>query len=157
MAFVASGGARGVGKGGALLAGKNVCGSMLTRTEQSRVQPPGGRVRMAMGMAWEKAKAGTPKAFVEDTVVNSKAKVVMFTKTRCPYCINVRNLFTDMGVTFDDIDLSTMENGGAIQNALLELTGQRTVPNVFIRGAHVGGCDDTLELQRTGALEKMLG
>ena len=46
--------------------------------------------------------------------------------------------------------------GAALQAVLEDMTGQRTVPNVFIRGEHVGGCDDTMRLQQEGALAPLL-
>ena len=49
-----------------------------------------------------------------------------------------------------------MENGAEIQNALLVISGQRTVPNVFIKGKHLGGNDDTQAAARSGKLEEML-
>ena len=48
------------------------------------------------------------------------------------------------------------DNGPAYQDVLLELTGQRTVPNIFINGAHIGGCDKLLTLHSTGELAKMI-
>jgi glutaredoxin 3 len=47
--------------------------------------------------------------------------------------------------------------GADIQNALADLSGQRTVPNVFIKGEHLGGNDDTQNAVKTGELQKMLG
>lgn len=49
-----------------------------------------------------------------------------------------------------------MENGAEIQSALLDISGQRTVPNVFIKGKHLGGNDDTQAAARSGKLEEML-
>lgn len=49
-----------------------------------------------------------------------------------------------------------MDNGAEIQSALLDISGQRTVPNVFIKGKHLGGNDDTQAAARSGKLEEML-
>lgn len=49
-----------------------------------------------------------------------------------------------------------MQNGAQIQRELLTMTGQRTVPSVFVNGRHLGGNDDTQEAYRTGALTTML-
>ena len=49
-----------------------------------------------------------------------------------------------------------MSNGTTIQNTLAKMTGQRTVPNVFVGGEHVGGNDDTHTAYSNGRLEKML-
>lgn len=48
------------------------------------------------------------------------------------------------------------DNGNEVQDLLQEMTGQRTVPNVFIGGAHIGGCDTTLKLQEDGKLMERL-
>jgi thioredoxin reductase (NADPH) len=52
--------------------------------------------------------------------------------------------------------LSFTEDGTEIQDALLQKTGQKTVPNVFINGVHVGGCDNTMEAHQTGRLQFLL-
>ena len=49
-----------------------------------------------------------------------------------------------------------MDNGPEIQSALLDISGQRTVPNVFVKGKHLGGNDDTQAAARSGKLEEML-
>ena len=54
------------------------------------------------------------------------------------------------------VELDRLHEEAEIQDALAEMTGQRTVPNVFIGGAHVGGCDDTMALKEGGELQRML-
>jgi glutaredoxin 3 len=49
-----------------------------------------------------------------------------------------------------------MEDGSAIQDALAEITGQRSVPNVFIKGKHLGGNDKTQAAHKSGELKKLL-
>ena len=53
-------------------------------------------------------------------------------------------------------ELDEMPNGYAIQDELYRKTGQRTVPNVFVRGQHIGGNDDTQAAYRSGKLQKLL-
>lgn len=53
-------------------------------------------------------------------------------------------------------ELDNMDNGTDIQSALLDISGQRTVPNVFVKGKHLGGNDDTQAAARSGKLEEML-
>ncbi|KAL0450685.1 UNVERIFIED_CONTAM: Glutaredoxin [Sesamum latifolium] len=67
--------------------------------------------------------------------------VVVFSKTFCPFCVTVKELLTKLGVSFKAIELDKEGDGSEIQSALAEWTGQRTVPNVFIGGKHIGGCD----------------
>ena len=54
-------------------------------------------------------------------------------------------------------ELNQMDDGADIQEALLELTGQRTVPNVFIKGEHLGGNDDTQKAAKDGKIAEALG
>ncbi|RYR54638.1 hypothetical protein Ahy_A06g029944 [Arachis hypogaea] len=76
----------------------------------------------------------------------SSNPVVVFSKTYCPFCVEVKELFTKLGVTIKVIELNTEADGSEIQSALAEWTGQRTVPNVFIGGNHIGGCDASYAL-----------
>eukprot|EP00871_Galdieria_phlegrea_P005125 jgi/Galph1/5613/GphlegSOOS_G4288.1 len=85
------------------------------------------------------------------------AFVVIFSKSWCPFCDRVKILFKQLKVPFKVIELDEERDGTALQKALYELTGQRTVPNVFINGTHVGGCDQVLQLERKGELRKRLG
>jgi len=62
-----------------------------------------------------------------------------------------------MNVAAKIIELDTMDNGNEIQAALLDISGQRTVPNVFIKGKHLGGNDDSQAAARSGKLQEMLG
>jgi len=71
-------------------------------------------------------------------------------------CSATKTLFQDLGVNARIVELDTMNNGSDIQAALAELTGQRTVPNVFIKGKHLGGNDKTQAASKSGELKKML-
>lgn len=61
-----------------------------------------------------------------------------------------------MGVDAKVIEFDKVADGDAMQAALYKLSGQRTVPNVFINGEHLGGNDDTHAAKRSGKLEEML-
>ncbi|KAL6551474.1 hypothetical protein OROGR_007628 [Orobanche gracilis] len=78
--------------------------------------------------------------------------VVVFSKTYCPFCVTVKELLTKLGAAFKAVELDTENDGSEIQAALGEWTGQRTVPNVFIGGEHIGGCDATTNLHNKGEL-----
>ncbi|KAL8160126.1 hypothetical protein V2J09_001663 [Rumex salicifolius] len=86
----------------------------------------------------------------------STNSVIVFSKSLCPYCVDVKKLLSELGVTFKAIELDTESDGGEIQGALAQWTGQRTVPNVFIGGKHVGGCDSTKALHKDGKLVPLL-
>lgn len=83
-------------------------------------------------------------------------KVMIFSKTTCPYCQKVKQLFQSLDVPYKPLELDTIENGVEVQEALLEVYGQKTVPNVFIGGQHVGGCDSTLKLHAENRLLPMI-
>ncbi|NP_001352099.1 glutaredoxin [Cicer arietinum] len=86
----------------------------------------------------------------------SSNPVVVFSKSYCPFCVQVKKLFTNLGVTFKAIELDSESDGSEIQGALAEWTGQRTVPSVFIGGNHIGGCDATTNLHNQGKLVSLL-
>lgn len=87
---------------------------------------------------------------------NEENAVTVWSKSWCPYCNQVKALFDKLEVEYLAVELDAFQEEGEIQNALTELTSQRTVPNVFVGGQHVGGCDDTMNLHRSGELAKML-
>lgn len=86
------------------------------------------------------------------------SQVVIYSKTYCPYCHKTKSLFQSEfpALNAKVYELDQMKDGSEIQNALAEITGQRTVPNVWVRGKFVGGNDDTHALLRTGKLKEML-
>lgn len=77
---------------------------------------------------------------------------MMFSKSTCPFCTKIKNLLTEKRLFFKVLELDQKENGAELQTTLAEFSGQRTVPNVFIHGKHIGGCDDTLRLDQAGTL-----
>ncbi|KAJ6751619.1 hypothetical protein OIU85_002085 [Salix viminalis] len=86
----------------------------------------------------------------------STNSVVVFSKTFCPYCTKVKQLLNQLGAKYIAVELDTEKDGNEIQSALLVWTGQRTVPNVFIGGNHIGGCDQTTGLHQEGKLVPLL-
>jgi len=86
----------------------------------------------------------------------SSNPVIVFSKTYCGFCKRVKNLLDELGATYQAIELDKESDGDAIQAALLEWTGQRTVPNVFIGGKHVGGSDAVMAKHQQGQLVPML-
>mmetsp|Transcript_327 Transcript_327/g.766 ORF Transcript_327/g.766 Transcript_327/m.766 type:complete len:153 (+) Transcript_327:119-577(+) len=82
--------------------------------------------------------------------------VVVFSKSYCPFCTSTKQLLNKMNIDAKVYELDNMDNGADIQSALLDISGQRTVPNVFVKGKHLGGNDDTQAAARSGKLEEML-
>eukprot|EP00850_Spirogloea_muscicola_P017283 SM000147S01102 [mRNA] locus=s147:35995:37273:- [translate_table: standard] len=87
---------------------------------------------------------------------NAAYPVIVYSKTWCPYCGMVKGLFKQLGLDIKAVELDELVEEQELQDALQELTGQGTVPNVFIGGKHIGGCDDTMALHRSGALQGLL-
>ncbi|CAN4101277.1 unnamed protein product [Withania somnifera] len=83
--------------------------------------------------------------------------VVVYSKSWCSYSMEVKGLFNRIGVDPLVIELDEMgPQGPQLQKVLERLTGQHTVPNVFIGAKHIGGCTDTIKLYRKGELESLL-
>ena len=79
--------------------------------------------------------------------------VVIFSKTYCPFCHRVKDLFErTLELEAKVYELDELPAGGAAQSSLAKISGQSSVPNVFIGGEHVGGCDDTFALFENGTL-----
>ena len=98
--------------------------------------------------------SATPLEYVKTEIASNN--VVVFSKTYCPYCTATKGLLQDLKINAKVIELDEVPNGSQIQAALLDLSGQRTVPNVFIKGTHLGGNDDTQAAARTGKLQEMV-
>ena len=81
-------------------------------------------------------------------------KVEIYTQPWCPYCARAVDLLTKKGVPFQEIDApqGTAQRAEAVQRA----GGRTSVPQVFIDGRHIGGCDDLLALERAKTLDAML-
>lgn len=81
------------------------------------------------------------------------AAVKMYSTRFCPYCIRARNLLEAKNVDFTDISVDTQP---ALRRKMTELSGRRTVPQIWIGEHHVGGFDDLALLERQGRLEELL-
>jgi len=79
--------------------------------------------------------------------------VTIYTTPVCPYCIKAKKLLEQKGVPFDEIDVSNEE---ARETMIRRSGGRRTVPQIFIEGFHVGGCDDLYAFEREGKLDGIL-
>lgn len=92
--------------------------------------------------------------FVTDSI--AAAPVVVFTKGDCPYCAEIMALFSELGVKYVKHEVSAMENSGDVVAALERATGQSTAPNLFIGGKHVGGNEETQNLNKAGKLIELM-
>ena len=83
--------------------------------------------------------------------------VVVFSKSSCPFCKKTKALMEDLKVEATVYELNQMDNGADIQDALLDLSGQGTVPNVFVKGEHIGGNEACQDAAKEGTLQTKLG
>jgi len=81
-------------------------------------------------------------------------KVVMYATGYCPYCSRAETLLKQRGV--EAIEKIFIDQDPAQRDVMMQLTGRRTVPQIYIGEDHVGGCDDLYALDRAGQLVPML-
>jgi demethylmenaquinone methyltransferase/2-methoxy-6-polyprenyl-1,4-benzoquinol methylase len=115
-----------------------------------------GSVQLYVGTALKQS----PHDFIQQQIDDHD--VVIFSKSYCPHCRAAKSLFRDsIMIDHDDLDLMIHEldqipYGKTIQSTLHELTGQSTVPNIFVRGHHLGGNDAAQRGYRDGTLSLLL-
>ena len=80
--------------------------------------------------------------------------VKMYTTAVCPYCIRAKQILKSKGV--EAIDEIRVDLHPAQRLHMMEITGRRTVPQIFIGDTHVGGCDDLVALDQRGGLDPLL-
>ena len=82
------------------------------------------------------------------------AQVEIYTSPLCGFCHAAKRLLTNKGVSFSEVDVWSEPDRKPemIQRA----NGRRTVPQIFINGEHIGGCDDLHDLDRAGKLDPLL-
>lgn len=88
---------------------------------------------------------------------NEKYPVMVYSKSYCPYCGQVKGLFKKLQLDFQAVDLDEIHEGEEVQDNLMQITGSRTVPQVFINGQYIGGCDEIMKLNSSGKLKDILG
>ena len=79
--------------------------------------------------------------------------IEVYVQDWCPYCSRVVSLLQKKGVAFQEIDAP---HGSTARADALRRAGRNTMPQVFIDGRHIGGCDDVVALDRTGKLDALL-
>ena len=79
--------------------------------------------------------------------------VKIYTTQTCPYCVRAKRLLQNKNVPYQEIDVSWDDEA---RMQLMQTTGRRTVPQVFIGDTHVGGSDDLYALEQRGELDALL-
>ena len=80
--------------------------------------------------------------------------VKMYTTAVCPYCVRAKQILKSKGVI--DIEEIRIDTQPEIRQYMMDITGRRTVPQIFIGQTHVGGCDDLMALDAKGGLMPLL-
>ena len=80
-------------------------------------------------------------------------EIIVYSKSTCPYCRAAKALLTKKGAAFTEIDLTFDPEG---QRVMAQRAGRSTVPQIFIDGQHIGGCDDLHALDARGGLDPLL-
>lgn len=81
-------------------------------------------------------------------------QVIVYSSLVCPYCVRAKKLLERKGVAYTEIRIDTDPSQ---RDVMIEKSGRRTVPQIFIDDFHVGGCDDLYELEAAGDLDGKLG
>lgn len=81
------------------------------------------------------------------------AEVIIYTTEVCPYCDRAKTLFDSKNVAYQEIRVDLDE---AQRIIMMEKSKRRTVPQIFINGVSIGGCDDLYALERRGELDNLL-
>ena len=82
------------------------------------------------------------------------ARVEIYSKTFCPYCIRAQHLLDKKGI---DYQLYVIGFDGPKREEMIQrANGRTTVPQIFIDDRHIGGCDDLMRLERDGRLDALL-
>jgi glutaredoxin 3 len=82
------------------------------------------------------------------------AQVEIYTKPFCSYCYRAKRLLDSKDVQYEEHEIGF--GGPERQQMIQRANGRTTVPQIFIGGRHIGGCDDLMELEREGRLDGLL-
>lgn len=81
------------------------------------------------------------------------AKIIIYSTEYCTYCVTAKKLLDQKGATYTEI---MVDQDPEKKQEMIELSGRRTVPQIFINDQHIGGCDDLMALNSTGKLDLLL-
>mmetsp|Transcript_34225 Transcript_34225/g.59892 ORF Transcript_34225/g.59892 Transcript_34225/m.59892 type:complete len:105 (-) Transcript_34225:1752-2066(-) len=95
------------------------------------------------------------EAEIQSHIKNTK--VLVYSKTYCSYSAQTKNSLQQLNIPATICELDQIPNGDEVQAALQSITGQKSVPNIFIGGVHVGGNSDFQEKLSSGEVRNLLG
>lgn len=103
----------------------------------------------------ESTEAG-PKALQRARMMVEENRVMLFSRTTCPYCSRVKSLLNSVGVRPSVCEIDKEEDGEEIMSAVYGFAGERTTPALFINGRFIGGCDAVQTCHYNGQLVPIL-
>ena len=92
--------------------------------------------------------------FSEKIMSTPTPHIIIYSSQYCPFCFRAKSILQQKSVSFEDINV---DMDSELKQEMMEKSGRRTVPQIWIGETHVGGCDELMALQRSGELDKMLG
>jgi cysteine synthase A len=100
-------------------------------------------------------------SFLDDVTNDATSPVVLFALEWCEFCWSVRKLLADYEIPYRSIDLDSVayqegNKGGNIRQAILERTGQKTIPQIYVGAHHVGGATEFFDALNDGSMQALL-
>lgn len=92
---------------------------------------------------------------VEVKMPNTAPKIIVYSKSYCPFCTMAKEMLKRKGVAFETIDLE--KNPDRMTEMLAKSNGSKTVPQIFVGDKHIGGYSDMADLDKKGELDTLLG
>ena len=86
--------------------------------------------------------------------MNKQYRILIYTSNNCAFCNSAKELLINKKLKFEEINIS--ENVGLKEEMVKKTNGLMTVPQIFINGEHIGGCDDLYALEQEGKLDLKL-
>ena len=101
------------------------------------------------------------EAFVKSILADREQPLVLFALEWCEFCWSLRKLFARCSIPYRSVDLDSTayqrdDRGGQIRALLAQLTGSKTIPQVFVGGEYLGGCTETMDAFAEGRLQQLL-
>ena len=85
--------------------------------------------------------------------LNDMTDITIYSSNYCPYCIRAKQLLGSKGLAFNEV---VVDGQPDLRAEMARRAGRSSVPQIWINGTHVGGCDDLIALDRSGKLDTML-
>ncbi len=81
-------------------------------------------------------------------------QIIVYSGPNCPYCVRAKALLDKKGASYEDFNVKA--DAAKFDEMLARTKGRKTIPQIFIDGQHIGGCDDLYALDAAGKLDAML-